>query len=787
MRCSLLLFLLLGACGDKPAPAEPGTDTASGDEGDGPPDDTQVEAPTDADGDGVPEEEDCNDADPAISPLAVERCDGVDQDCDGLIDEEAEDALTYYADADGDGFSGDGLSVVACSPPDSSWSAEVTDCDDLDPDVHPEASEVCNGQDDDCDALTDDDDDSVDPFSQPPFYLDADHDGWGGETRGGFACLPPAGFDDSDEDCNDADPAIHPETWWYDDGDGDRFGDASAALQTCEPPTTTFVLDATDCDDRDRSVNPGAAEVCNDRLDDDCDGLTDDDDPNVDPGTFTNWYYDADGDAYGDPSSIQAACEPPWRYVDDASDCDDTDVSVNPDAAEVCLDGVDNDCDGGPNDCGLPSGATVASADLTLSGLSTGSSFGYSMAVDDFDGDGVLDLLAGDPSDSDGGSYAGAVFLLPGPVAASPTAAVTIGTDSYDQLGLEVASAGDLDGDGVAESLWSSPGASYTTASGLVTLAYGDPNNGSWATLYSSSSDSLGQGLAGLGDIDGDGAPDFAVGGPASDEKATNGGSIYLFTTAPRSGRTTNVSVADAAWHGASGSSSHGASGSFGAGDVDGDGLRDLAMGGYNYQGGDGTVALVYDVGAYTGDHTDNNADVTFEASASNAALGRRLQLHSDLTGDGYDDLVLVEGSYSSSRGKVWLVPGAAAGHASGFSVSASSSWSLTGAAMGDFLGRSLTTGDWNDDGVDDLALSAYSYDGFTSSGGGVFVYWGPLSSSSLTVPSADLTIEPSAASQSLSSHGLASGDVSGDGVDDLLFETAVGVGSVFVFTGGRL
>ncbi len=785
MRCSLLISLLLGACGDKASPTDPGTDTASGD--DGTPDDTQAEVPTDADGDGVPEEEDCNDADPAISPLSVETCDGVDQDCDGLIDEEATDATAYYADADGDGFAGDGLSVVACAPPDDSWSDAVTDCDDLDPAVHPEASEVCNGQDDDCDALTDDDDDSVDPYSQPPFYLDADHDGWGGETRGGFACLPPAGFSDNDLDCNDADPAIHPETWWYDDADGDGFGDESAALMTCDPPTTSFVLDATDCDDTDVQVHPSATEVCNSRTDDDCDGLTDDDDPSVDPRSFTDWHFDADGDAFGDPSTTLTACEPPSGYVSDASDCDDTDVSVNPDATEVCLDGVDNDCDGGPNDCGLPSGSTVGSADLTLTGLSTGSNFGYTMAVDDFDGDGVYDLLAGDPSDNAGGTYAGAVYLLPGPVTTGPTTAAALGADTYDQLGLEVASAGDLDGDGAAESLWGSPGANYTTASGLVTVAYGDPSAGNWAILYSSSSVALGQGLCGLGDIDGDGFDDFAVGGPSADEKASNGGSVYLFTSAPRAGRYTSVSSADAAWHGASSSSSQGASGSFGAGDVDGDGLRDLAMGGYNYQSGDGIVRLVYDVGAYWGENADSDADVDFEASASSAALGRRLQIHSDLTGDGYDDLVLVEGSYSSSRGKVWMVPGAAAGHINGYPVSSSATWSVTGAASGDYLGRALATGDWNDDGVDDLALSAYGYDGFTSSGGGVFVYWGPLSSASLTLPSADLAIQPSAASQSLSSHGLAAGDVSGDGVDDLLFETAVGVGSVFVFTGGRL
>src|SRR5687768_8873567 len=84
----------------------------------------------DADGDGFAfTAGDCDDADPAISPDAVEVCDGVDQDCNGVPDDAPSDGETYYADDDADGYGDDERTLVACALPDG-YAAEGGDCED---------------------------------------------------------------------------------------------------------------------------------------------------------------------------------------------------------------------------------------------------------------------------------------------------------------------------------------------------------------------------------------------------------------------------------------------------------------------------------------------------------------------------------------------------------------------------------------------------------------------------------------------------------------------------------
>ncbi|MBM4393634.1 MAG: putative metal-binding motif-containing protein, partial [Deltaproteobacteria bacterium] len=249
---------------------------------------------TDGDGDGHPDVawggDDCDDGDASVYPGADEACDGVDHDCDGVVDEDdALDAATWYADADGDGFGDPDETTSACEAP-SGYVANATDCDDASAATYPGATEYCNSDDDDCDGTTDED------------------------------------------DAADA-------TTWYRDADADGYGTASASDVSCTAPTG-YVSNSTDCDDGRAASYPGATEYCN-SYDDDCDGTTDED-AAVDA---TTWYRDADADSYGSASVTDVACSRPSGYVADATDCDDGRAASYPGATEYC-NSYDDDCDG---------------------------------------------------------------------------------------------------------------------------------------------------------------------------------------------------------------------------------------------------------------------------------------------------------------------------------------------------------------------------------------------------------------------------------------------------------
>ena len=103
--------------------------------------DTITEEPTDLDGDGYFGEEDCDDDNPAIHIGATEICDGVDNNCDGQIDEGV--LSTYYIDADGDGFGSEDESTQACAPPDG-YVLTTNDCNDQNPNIYPGSDEQCD-------------------------------------------------------------------------------------------------------------------------------------------------------------------------------------------------------------------------------------------------------------------------------------------------------------------------------------------------------------------------------------------------------------------------------------------------------------------------------------------------------------------------------------------------------------------------------------------------------------------------------------------------------------------
>ena len=177
-------------------------DSADDDDDDDSSDDDDDTTEADADGDGyTPADGDCDDGNASINPGADEACDDVDNDCDGDVDEaDAVDTTTWYADADGDGYGDDGVTIVACDQP-SGFITTAGDCDDGDAAVNPDADETCDGIDNDCDGSVDE----ADALDAGTWYADADGDGHGDAGTSTVACDQPTGYVSSDDDCDDGD------------------------------------------------------------------------------------------------------------------------------------------------------------------------------------------------------------------------------------------------------------------------------------------------------------------------------------------------------------------------------------------------------------------------------------------------------------------------------------------------------------------------------------------------------------------------------------------------------
>jgi hypothetical protein len=159
--------------------------------------------------------------------------------------------------------------------------------------------------------------------SQTPqmYYADLDGDGFGNPLDSIEVCTPSVGYVSDNSDCNDADSLINPQTVWYADVDGDGVGDGMDSIVGCTAPTG-YVLTGGDCNDGDSTI--------------------------LGPQMY---YTDADNDGYGDAntSGLSFCSSPGFGFVTNNGDCDDAEPSINPGATEIC-DGLDNDCQNGPDD-----------------------------------------------------------------------------------------------------------------------------------------------------------------------------------------------------------------------------------------------------------------------------------------------------------------------------------------------------------------------------------------------------------------------------------------------------
>lgn len=146
-----------------------------------------------------------------------------------------------------------------------------------------------------------------------------------------------------DDNCNGLVDENLPIATYYEDRDGDTYGNPGMPVTSCARPDG-YVANDSDCDDSSSLNKPGAQEVC-DQLDNDCDGERDE---GMDVLT---WYRDSDQDGWGNEASTMEWCTQPEEeiygpYIASYGDCYDGDPDINPDAVERCHNGYDDDCDG---------------------------------------------------------------------------------------------------------------------------------------------------------------------------------------------------------------------------------------------------------------------------------------------------------------------------------------------------------------------------------------------------------------------------------------------------------
>ncbi len=445
-----------------------------------------------------------------------------------------------------------------------------------------------------------------------------------------------------------------------------------------------------------------------------------------DAADAATWYADADGDGFGDAGATSLACEAPVGTRADAGDCDDTAASVHIGAAETCGDGVDQDCDGSDERCGL---AVVAfgDADIRIDGgfgrggsAWTNGQVGQALATGDTNGDGVADVLIGAPYPD------GEARLAIGPVTSGNFSSATLLNRGswYERVGAALAT-GDLDGDGMDESVVGAPGDYYYYPADAYVYS------GGVTPSLEHSIAVAGESFA-TGDTNADGLDDLLL---------YNDKQWYLFQ-APLPARAT---TSDAATHLADGEVTWGYGGRSGAmGDLDADGFDDLVM------AVTGGAAVVFGPPP-SGSLVVADADTFLSEDAAALAVG-------DGDGDGDDDLFLADGTSPSGRLAVYLFLDVGPGTLTRRDAA--------GALVGDTSAPapSLATADFDQDGIDDILVGDYR-SGWEP--GSTRLWYGALSGTVGYTDAAFLFEGGSVGDYA--GWAVAAGDVTGDGFPDAI------------------
>ncbi|MCK6521820.1 FG-GAP-like repeat-containing protein [Myxococcota bacterium] len=517
-----------------------------------------------------------------------------------------------------------------------------------------------------------------------------------------------------------------------------------------------------------------------DRIDFDDDGVVvygyedgtdcDDRDPNVTTRTF---YRDDDGDGEGDPNApLDEGCEPPSGYVATALDCDDNNAEVNPGQQEVCGDGLDNDCDDLP--C-LPLGELGAESLAVISGVNNKDLLGaaFDLAAD-FDGDGAMDLLVGAPNAAPGG----AVYGLYGPLAEGRSASDADFTIAHGSTGVEFgASVAWLPGTAGNRLAVGVPG----SIEGYGAVQIFDPDVGlsvATAAVVVQALDDIGLGgaMSAAGDLDGDGLGELLIAAPNYERSFGERGAWFIYGGASSSYRTP-PNDDDGALLGSN--NVHLAEMSPRWGDVDGDGVDEVAIGGSATDGDNGVVLLLTPIVDAWVPPTDALRTLVGSGGADQR-FGAAVDL-GDLDGDGRDDVVVGAPGDEFGAGKVYVFLSNDDG-----TVDSAASITVSGAALGDGLGEGVAaSADLDGDGLEDVVVSRPGAELSGLNRGAVSVYLGLSEGGVLALEDADLTVIGATDSGELGT-SLRSGLADADGFVDLLIGgPAIAEGQIVLLPAG--